>query len=153
MNNSKALKYAGISSITLALLSPSLSLADASQSNGAIGHSFVHRVSHSLADANAYTGGSNSGYKWGKKAGQTDTNARGANGASDRGSYRWGNSTPVENSDARNYAGATSYQWGTMSFPEQSGYKWGIRSYADQSGYKWGIRSYAEQSAYKSGTR
>ena len=140
MHTSKALKYAGIGSITLALASLSLSLADASLSNGTSGHSLVHKVSHSLADANVYNGGSNAGYKWGKKLHQTDSNVRWANDASERRSYRWGNSGAAKSSDARSYAGASSYQRGAVGFPEQSGYKWGASNYADQAGYRWGSR-------------
>ena len=153
MNRIKALSYAGVSSLTLALISPAISHADTQQAAGAASHSLVHRVSHSLADATAYTSSPNAGYKWGKERQPSNSEAQWAEDSQARGGYKWGKSEGRMESDTPTYAGTASYEWATMSFPEQAGYRWGLRSYADQAGYRWGLRSYADQAGYRWGLR
>ena len=156
MNSLKTIKIASISALTAALLAPAISMAEVSETNaeaGNGGHSLVHRVSHSIADSKAYTRSAASGYKWGKGAEQTESSSGWAESTPARSGYKWGNSTTSAKPDAQSYAGASSYQWGSMSFSEQAAYKWGVRSFADQSAYKWGVRSFADQSAYKWGVR
>ena len=155
MNTLKKLSYASIGTLALTLMAPSVSLAESGQTsaNTAGSHNLVHRVSHSLADADAYTGGTGAGYKWGKKASQSESsNAQWAE-SSTRGGYKWGNSSTSAKSDAPSYAGTSSYQWGSMSFAEQSGYRWGMRSFSDQAGYRWGMRSFSDQAGYRWGMR
>jgi hypothetical protein len=149
----KALSYAGVSSLTLALLSPAISHAETGQAAATGSHSLVHRVSHSLADATSYTGSPNAGYKWGKERQPSSAEVQWAEESQARGGYKWGQSEGQMDADAPTYAGTASYEWATMSFPEQAAYKWGLRSYADQTAYKWGLRSYADQTAYKWGLR
>ena len=141
MTTIKSLSYAGIGSIALAMLTPSMSFADTGQTaaaNTASTGSQVHRVSHSLAGASTYTG-STSGYKWGKSAPQSDSVSTKWADSTSRSGYKWGNSTSDSRAESRSYAGASSYQWGTMGFSGQSGYRWGMNSFSDQSGYRWGM--------------
>ncbi len=155
MTTIKSLTYGGIGSIALAVLIPSMSFAETGQS--AIADitdtgSRVHRVSHSLAEASAYTGGT-SGYKWGNKAPRTNSaNTQWAD-SSTRSSYKWGNSASDSKAESRSYAGASSYQWGTMGVSGQSGYRWGVRNDSDQSGYRWGVRNDSDQTGYRWGVR
>ena len=153
MNMIKALSYAGVSSLTLALISPAISHADIEQAAGAGSHSLVHRVSHSLADATSYTGSPNAGYKWGKERQPSGSEAQWAQDSQTRGGYKWGQPKGHMDSDVPAYAGTASYEWATMSFPEQAGYRWGARNYADQAGYRWGARNYADQAGYRWGAR
>jgi len=153
MNKIKALSYAGASSLTLALISPAISHADIHQAAAAGSHSLVHRVSHSLADAASYTSSPNAGYKWGKERQPSSSEPQWAEGSQTRGGYKWGQSEGHMDADAPTYAGTASYEWATMSFPEQAGYRWGARNYADQTGYRWGARSYADQTGYRWGAR
>ena len=142
MNTLKLLSYAGIGSIALAVLAPTLSFAETDQvsaENSTNAHSLVHRVSHSLADAGAYTSGT-SGYKWGKKTQQSNSaNTQWAQSSS-RGGYKWGSAAPTSTPESQSYAGEPSYQWGAMSFSDQSGNRWGMRSFSEQSGNRWGMR-------------
>ena len=66
MNTIKAIKTAGLTSVAIALLTPSISMAEVDQTSATQGsHNLVHRVSHSLADAKSYTRSGKAGYKWG----------------------------------------------------------------------------------------
>ena len=142
MTNIKALSYAGISSVTLALLAPSASFAGVEQSEAVTGtnpHSLVQRISHSLAEATEYTA-SASGYKWGKSALRSGSaSTKWADSTSDHSGYKWGGSASDIKRESQSYAGASSYQWGSMNFSEQSGYRWGMNSFSEQSGYRWGM--------------
>jgi hypothetical protein len=152
MKTTKSLGYASASTLAIALLAaPSMSIAE---TGGAAtsSHSLVHKVSHSLADSQSYTSGGNAGYKWGRKAEQTQTNAEWAMEDASRSGYKWGNSDNGQPA-AHSYADSTTYTWGVRNYADQSGYKWGIKNYADQSGYKWGIKNYADQSGYKWGIK
>ena len=153
MNTIKSLGCATISSIALTFLTPAISVAEVEQttvSTGSGSHSLVQRVSHSLAGAQSYTSGSPSGYKWGRKVEQRETDAQWAESRSVRGSYKWGN-TSATAPETQSYAGNASYEWGVRNYAEQAGYKWGLLNYASQSGYKWGLLNYASQSGYKWG--
>ncbi|MEP5567063.1 MAG: hypothetical protein ABJN62_04450 [Halioglobus sp.] len=140
MNTYKAIKSSGLISIAVALLLPSISMAEAGQTNASQNQNLVHRVSHSIADSESYTRSGSAGYKWGKTAQPTESNAKWADNTPARSGYKWGNTASTEKADAPAYAGTSDYQWGSMSFSEQSAYKWGLRSFADQSAYKWGLR-------------
>ena len=150
MNNIKTLGYAGISTIAMALMAPSMSLADMSQASKSEGSSLVHRVSHSLAGSESYTTNGPSGYKWGRKVEQPESKAVWAESTASRSGYKWGDSTVAER-EAQAFAGTSSYQWGVRSYAEQAGYRWGVSSYADQTGYRWGVSSYADQTGYRWG--
>ena len=94
MTTIKSLSYGGIGSIALAMLIPSMSFAETGQSAAADTTdtgSRVHRVSHSLAEASAYTG-STSGYKWGNKTPRTNSANTQWAGSTSRSGYKWGNS-------------------------------------------------------------
>ena len=141
MNTKKSLGIAGIGSIALAMIAPSVSFADAGQAaatNGTSSHSLVHRVTHSLADSQSYTSSGTAGYKWGKKIEQGQSDAKWAESTSTRSGYKWGDSSQADG-EAQSYAGASAYEWGTMNFAGQAGYRWGMNSFADQSGYRWGM--------------
>ena len=156
MNNLKAIKIACLGSVAAMLMTPALSIAETTQSNatvGAGGHSLVHRVSHSLADSKAYTHTGSAGYKWGKSVQRPQTDTEWSDNHRSQGGYKWGNSATSDKPSSDSYAGASSYQWGSMSFSDQSAYRWGIRSFSDQSAYRWGIRSFSDQSAYRWGIR
>ena len=153
MNTYKAVKSAGLMSIAVALLVPSISMAEADQASASSSHNLVHRVSHSIADSKSYTRSGSAGYKWGKTAQPTESSAKWADNTPARSGYKWGNTASTAKSEAPAYAGASDYQWGSMSFSEQSVYRWGLRSFADQSVYRWGLRSFADQSVYRWGLR
>ena len=156
MKTLKTTGYAAIGSLTLALMTPAISVAEVNQvnTNSASGsHSLVHRVSHSLADADNYTGGSDSGYKWGKQAARTESADAQWADSTTRGGYKWGNSATTEKPASQSYAGSSSYKWGTMSFSDQAGYRWGQRSFSDQAGYRWGQRNFSDQTGYRWGQR
>lgn len=144
MNTIKTLGYAGASTIAMALMAPSISLADVSQASTGDGSSLVHRVSHSLAGSQSYTTDGPSGYKWGRKAEQSESKATWAEATAGRSGYKWGDASVAE-PEAQAFAGNSSYQWGVRGFAEQTGYKWGLNSFADQTGYKWGLNSFAKQ--------
>jgi hypothetical protein len=142
----------GASALALGLITPNVAMAESGDSASANGHSIVHRVTHSLANADSYSN-SSGGYKWGRKTeSNADTSSKWADSTPARGGYKWGNS-PAAKSGAHSYAGTTSYRWNSMGFVEQSRYKWGVRNYAEQARYKWGVRNYAEQARYKWGVR
>ena len=88
MNTYKAIKSAGLTSIAIALLTPSLSLAEADQNGATETHNLVHRVSHSIADSKAYTRSGSAGYKWGKKVEPTKSNAQWAKNTPARSGLR-----------------------------------------------------------------
>ena len=148
MDTYKAIKSAGLTSIAIALLTPSLSLAEPDQNGATETHNLVHRVSHSIADSKAYTRSGSAGYKWGKKVEPTKSNAQWAKSTPARSGYKWGNTATAAETEAQTYAGSSDYQWGSMSFSEQSAYRWGLRSFAEQSAYRWGLRSFADQSVH-----
>ncbi len=151
MNTIKALGYASLSSIALTLLTPVSSIAEVEQttvSTGSGSHSLVQRVSHSLAGAQSYTSGAPSGYKWGRKVEQRETDAQWAESRSVRGSYKWGN-TSATAPEAQSFAGNASYQWGVRNYAEQAGYKWRLSNFAKQTGYKWRLSNFAQQAGYK----
>ena len=154
MNTIKAIKTAGLTSVAIALLTPSISMAEVDQTSATQGsHNLVHRVSHSLADAKSYTRSGKAGYKWGKTAETTESNAAWADNTPARSGYKWGSTNSTAKAETQSYAGASNYQWGSMSFSEQSGYKWGLRNFSDQTGYKWGLRNFSDQTGYKWGLR
>jgi len=154
MTTIKSLSYAGIGSIALAMLTPSVSFAEAGQAAAANANTGnqVHRVSHSLAGASTYTG-STSGYKWGNKPPMTNTADTQWTDSTTRSGYKWGNSSSDSKPESQSYAGASSYQWGTMGVSDQSGYRWGVRNYSDQAGYRWGVRNNSDQTGYRWGVR
>ena len=155
MKTLKTLGYAGAGSIAIALMAPAMSFADAGQAptaNGSSSNSLVHRVSHSLAGSESYTSTSQGGYKWGRKAEQTESEAKWAGSTNTRSSYKWGDSAASE-TEGQSFAGTSSYDWGVQNFAEQSGYRWGLRNYADQTGYRWGLRNYSDQTGYRWGLR
>ena len=144
---------AGLGSIAATLMTPAISMAETGQATAeksTNGHSLVHRVSHSLASAESYSKSGTSGYKWGKKTEQAETSQKWADNTTTRGGYKWGTSAAQDSSQS---LAESSYEWGTMSFSEQSAYKWGIRNFSDQTAYKWGIRNFSDQTAYKWGIR
>ena len=107
MKTTKKLGYASAGTLAMALLAaPSLSLAEAGDANTS-SHSLVHRVTHSLADSQSYNSGGNSGYKWGRKVEQTQTNAEWAMQDVSRSGYKWGQSATSDET-AQKYAGSVS---------------------------------------------
>ena len=154
MNTLKKLSYASIGTLAIALMAPSISVAETDQTTATNGaHNLVHRVSHSLANEDAYTASTGAGYKWGKQASQDESSDAQWAEAPARGGYKWGNTPASSSSDAPAYAGSSSYEWGTMSFSDQAGYRWGMRSFSDQAGYRWGMRSFSDQTGYRWGMR
>jgi hypothetical protein len=144
---------AGLGSIAATLMTPAISMAETGQATAeksTNGHSLVHRVSHSLASAESYSKSGTSGYKWGKKTEQAETSQKWADNTTTRGGYKWGTSAAQDSSQS---LAESSYEWGTMSFSEQSGYRWGMKNFSDQSGYRWGMKTFADQSGYRWGMK
>ena len=138
MKTIKTLGYAGVGSIAMAFMAPTIGFADASQASNADGSSLVHRVSHSLAGNENYTTNGPSGYKWGRKAEQTETKAAWAESSTGRSGYKWGDASIAE-PEAQAFAGNSSYEWGVRSYAEQAGYRWGLNNFSEQTGYRWGL--------------
>ncbi len=154
MTTYRAIKAAGLASAAIAMLVPSISMAEVEQTTATQGtHNLVHRVSHSLAEAKSYTRSGNAGYKWGKSVEETTANSAWADNAPARSGYKWANAESDVKQTEQSYAGNSNFQWGSMSFSEQSVYKWGLRNFSDQSVYKWGLRSFSDQTVYKWGLR
>ena len=117
----KVVGYAGVASFALAIAANSLILAETPQLESVSAeksNNMVHRVSHTLAAAQQYTGGTASGYKWGQEN-QSKTSEVTWDGSKDT---------------------ASGYKWGKSNVSEQAGSKWGRRDFAEQSGSKWGRR-------------
>ena len=126
MNTIKTLGYASVSTIAMALMAPSMSIADVSQASQGEAGNLVHRVSHSLAGNESYTTSGPSGYKWGRKAEQSESKAAWTESTAARSGYKWGDSS-VSEPEAQSFAGNSSYKWGVRSFAEQSGYTLGCQ--------------------------
>ncbi len=138
MTTYSAAKLATLGGLTLALLSPNLTLAGSEQTASAEGsQNLVHRVSHSLADAKSYTRSGNAGYKWGKTTQPATATSEWADNTPAQAGYKWGKADTQP--EVETYADNAGYQWGSMSFSEQSAYNWGLRYFADQSAYSWGL--------------
>ena len=130
-------------SLVIACSIPSMAIAGQSEQNASNvnGSNKIHQVNHSIANNASYTADSNSGYKWGKERTRRQTTQEWSDAPKYGTGYKW-NSGPNPSLSNGEFAGATGYKWGIMSFPIQSGYKWGVRSFSDQAGYKWGVRSF-----------
>ena len=150
MKTIKTLGYVGAGGIAIALLVPAMGIAGAGQSAAADGgsHSLVHKVSQSLAGNESYTSSGPSGYKWGRKLEQTETDTNWVGSTSARSGYKWGDNAIAE-SAAPTFASTSSYEWGVKGYAEQAGYKWNLNSFANQAGYKWNLNSFANQAGYK----
>ena len=150
MKTIKTLGYVGAGGIAIALLVPAMGIAGAGQSAAADGgsHSLVHKVSQSLAGNESYTSSGPSGYKWGRKLEQTETDTNWVGSTSARSGYKWGDNAIAE-SAAPTFASTSSYEWGVKGYAEQAGNKWDLRSFAEQTGNKWDLRSFAKQTGNK----
>ena len=151
------IKYAGVASIAIALTSPSVTFAE-SQLGASTGAdksgNTVHRISHTLAAGQKYTGNTGGGYKWGQKSQSTNSKATWADSAKTQGGNKWGASNAsVDQSAARSFAEQTGNRWGRRNFVEQSGNRWGRRDFSEQAGNRWGRRNFVEQSGNRWGRR
>ena len=131
MKTLRRIRYAGIASIAIALTSPSVTLAE-SQLGASTGAdksgNTVHRISHTLAAGQKYTGSTGGGYKWGQKSPSTDSKAIWADSAKTQGGNKWGASNAsVDQSAAPSFAEQTGKRWGRRNFSEQAGKRWGRR--------------------------
>jgi len=147
MNTIKTLGYASLSSVVLAIATPMLSMAEG-VSTSAVTHSSVHRVIHSLAETQVYTGGNVAGNKWENGVELNRNQIQWADSTPSRSGSKWGDSTVIQ-SHSPSFAGTSEYQWGLRSYSEQAGNKWALRNYAEQAGNKWALRNYAEQAGNK----
>ena len=153
MNTFKILRYAGITSLALSIVSPSTVFAEVKSSSKS-SVSLVHRISHSLATDQTYTANGSAGYKWGRNSTESDPGAKWAESGSARGGYKWGTSVISESKpNQQPYAKAAAYHWDSMSSPEQAANKWGRRNFSEQTANKWGRRNFSEQTANKWGRR
>ena len=134
MKTIRSIGFASIAGAALAILSP-LSIADANQDQANSGNT-VHRVSHALAANQKYTGGTNSGYKWGQKSRAVESKATWSEASETRSGYKWGQSSAP-----------SAAQPGVAGFAEQSANRWKRRSSTEQAANRWKRRSFAEQSA------
>ena len=138
------IKYAGVASIAIALTSPSVTFAE-SQLGASTGAdksgNTVHRISHTLAAGQKYTGNTGGGYKWGQKSQSTNSKATWADSAKTQGGNKWGASNAsVDQSAARSFAEQTGKRWGRRDYSEQAGKRWGRRNFSEQAGKRWGRR-------------
>ena len=145
MKTIKTLGYLGAGGIAIALLVPAMGIVGAGQSaaTAAASHSLVHKVSQSLAGTESYTSSGPSGYKWGRKLEQTQTDANWIGSTSARSGYKWGDNA-ISESAAPTFASTSSYEWSVKGYAEQAGYKWNLNSFANQAGYKWNLNGQAK---------
>jgi hypothetical protein len=159
MNTFRMSGYVGITSFALAISANSPTVAEtqadhsmaAEQSNN-----LVHRVSHTLAAAEQYTGSVQSGYKWGQKV-QSQSRESWNDSQEPSGGYKWGkSSTIVVDADRvtpSDYAEQTRTPWGRRDFSEQTRTPWGRRDFSEQTRTPWGRRDFSEQTRTPWGRR
>ena len=138
MKTLKKIGYVGLASAALLALTPSLTVAATPQEGPASSegsNNLVHRVSHTLASAEQYTGSASSGYKWGKQAPAAESKAIWAGSREAKSGYKWGNSSvaneSVISSANADYAKQTRSKW-RRDFTEQSRSKW-RRDFSEQA--------------------
>ena len=135
MRTIKIIGYAGIASVALAFSTNSLTQAetqlahDLSFSAVEKTKNVVHRVNHSLASSQHYSGNLPSGYKWGQDSQESNAAATWVDSVDAQGGSKWGSTNTAEQSGSK---------WGRSNTAEQSGSKWGRSSTAEQAGSKWG---------------
>ena len=149
--NIKTIGCVGVASVTLALLAPSLSAADAVPSRSATAlesGSVVHRVSHALAADSVYAAPvSTSGNKWAGKSVADDSEVIWAESNKARSGY---NRDEANNAVTVEQAGS---RWGRRNVTEQAGSRWGRRNVTEQAGSRWGRRNVTEQAGSRWGRR
>ena len=153
--NIKTIGYVGAASVALALLAPSLSVADTVQATDHSGN-LVHRVSHALAADARYTAPvSYSGNKWAEKAVSNDSKVIWADSDEPNSGYKWGKSNDSVNLNQTvdNTAEQAGNRWGRRDVSEQAGNRWGRRDVSEQAGNRWGRRDVSEQAGNRWGRR
>ena len=149
MKTMKKVGYAGIAGLALALLNPSLSMAESSfERSGSLEGSTVHRVSHSLAGGESYTVTSMpSGNRWGKEAVTTIHDSSWATESSRQGGNRWGSNTDAKQgrTERSELATQTGNRWRRSDIAEQAGNRWRRSDSAEQAGNRWRRSDIAEQ--------
>jgi hypothetical protein len=160
MNTFKFIGYAGVASIALAISTNSPTLADTTSDHGAVmvkSGNLVHRVSHTLAAAEEYTGNVPSGYKWGEKAQQGQSNKIWNSSEAPAGGYKWGNYHDtvlgMDQSSTPSFSKETRNPWGRRDFSEQARNPWGRRDFSEQARNPWGRRDFSEQARNPWGRR
>ncbi len=147
MKTMKKVGYASIAGLALALLTPSLSMADSAfDRSGSSEGSTVHRISHDLAMNESYTLTSASGNRWGKEAVPTLRDSSWATEARAQGGNRWSH-TPSETSQASSsdFAKKSGNRWRRSDNAEQAGNRWRRSDIAEQAGNRWRRSDIAEQ--------
>jgi len=146
MNTFKLIGYAGVASIALVVSTNAPTLAETRHDSGAVvekSGNLVHRVSHTLAAAERYTGNVPSGYKWGEdtqRAQQSESSWQNADVPA--GGYKWGNyretALTEEQSPTSKYAEQSRNPWGRKDFSEQARNPWGRKDFSEQARNPWG---------------
>ncbi len=158
MKTIRMLGCAGIASFALALTANSPSFAEGQTDPAVAGEksgSLVHRVSHTLAASERYSGNVPSGYKWGQQ--ESRDAAWGNTGT--QGGYKWGDyketalGSSSEEPATSDYSEQTRNPWGRRDYAEQSRNPWGRRDFSEQSRNPWGRRDFSEQSRNPWGRR
>jgi hypothetical protein len=141
MNTIQQIAYTGALSISLAIMTPSMGFAESEHTSvkGSNSGNSIHRISHSIASEQHYTGGSNAGSKWGKKIESDSPQINWAESGATRAGNKWANSS-TRNTESQPFAGTSAYQFQSMSFSEQTANKWGRRNFSEQTANKWGRR-------------
>jgi hypothetical protein len=137
MNTFRMIGYMGITSFALAISANSPTVAETQADHGTVAeqsNNLVHRVSHTLAAAEQYTGSVQSGYKWGQNVpshGNSKAVWVDVDSVDTQSGYKWGRTNHIEQ---------TGTKWGRRNDSEQAGTKWGRRNVSEQAGTKWGRR-------------
>jgi hypothetical protein len=145
--NIKTIGYVGAASVALALLAPSLSVADTVQATDHSGN-LVHRVSHALAADARYTAPvSSSGNKWAEKPVSNDSKVIWADSDEPQSGYKWGQSNGSVNLDqaVENVSEQAGNRWRRRDVSEQAGNRWRRRDVTEQTGNRWRRRDVSEQ--------
>jgi hypothetical protein len=160
MNTFRVMGYVGIASVALAISANTPTLAETQPDRGAVvekSNNLVHRVSHTLAAAEQYTGSAPSGYKWGQKARKNQSKENWSGSKESPSGYKWGKSSAavvgVDRPDSSSYAEQTRNPWGRRDYSEQARNPWGRRDYSEQARNPWGRRDYSEQARNPWGRR
>ena len=149
MKTIRSMGYAGIASLTLAFLSPSVSMADNAyeRSSGSNGIT-VHRVSHNLAAGQQYTA-TESGYKWGRKAPATDSGATWTDSPATQSGFKWGSKNLGETANGVTGRDLTATEsksrWRRSDVAEQTKSRWRRSDVADQAKSRWRRSDVADQ--------
>jgi hypothetical protein len=147
----KVVGYAGVASFALAIAANSLILAETPQLESASAeksNNMVHRVSHTLATAQQYTGGTASGYKWGQENQSKTSEVTWDGSKATASGYKWGTSRTAASTTElapSSYAEQTRNPWGRKDFSEQARNPWGRKDFSEQARNPWGRKDFSEQ--------